>query len=271
MEVTTPDTPRRLLVPVAWAGTLRAWVRFLAIEMGKPSPEPLPVYVIIPALNEAAAIGQVVRGLLQQRVRAVYVVDNGSTDGTGEIARQAGAVVVRETRKGYGAACLAGLRALPRDTGIVVFVDGDGSDDLSVLGRLVEPIRAGESDFVVGTRVRSLAERGSLTVAQRVGNFIACAWLRSRFGLPATDLGPFRAIRMRSLESLGMRDDGYGWTVEMQIKAAQARLRYREVPVPYRRRVGRSKISGTVRGALAAGVTILSLLARYDLLARPSR
>jgi glycosyltransferase involved in cell wall biosynthesis len=238
--------------------------------MGNPA-EPLPVDVIIPALNEAAAIGQVVRNLRRQRVRSVYVVDNGSDDGTADIARRAGAIVVREARKGYGAACLAGLRALPADTGIVVFVDGDGSDDLTALDRLVDPIGAGETDLVVGARVHTLAERGSLGVAQRVGNLIACAWLRQRFGLQATDLGPFRAIRMCSLARLGMRDRGYGWTVEMQIKAARARLRYREVPVRYRRRVGRSKISGTVRGALAAGATILSLLARYDLLARLSR
>lgn len=255
-----------------------------ALTAGRPRPRPyllrgapdaaerdaddLPVDVIIPALNEAGAIRNVVRGVLSQGVRGVYVVDNGSDDGTAEIAAHAGAVVVDESRRGYGAACMAGLRALPSDTGIVVFVDADGSDDLRALGQLVAPIRDGKADFVVGSRALGFAEAGSMTFAQRIGNVIASAWLRGRFGIPATDLGPFRAIRASSLRSLDMADTDYGWTVEMQIKAARAKLRYREVPVSYRRRVGRSKISRTVRGTLGAGVKILSLLARYDLRSR---
>lgn len=235
---------------------------------GKRLDDAFPVDVIVPALNEAAAIRHVVRRVLAQPVRTVYVVDNGSEDGTAEIAKSAGAIVVSEPQRGYGAACLAGLRALPADTGIVVFIDADGSDDVRSLGRLVEPIRRGEADFVVGTRALGLAEPGSMTVAQRLGNLVASAWLRRRFGIPATDLGPFRAIRATSLKGLGMSDAGCGWTVEMQIKAAHAKLRYREIPVTYRRRVGRSKISGTLCGTLAAGAKILLLLARYDLLAR---
>lgn len=235
---------------------------------GTRSGDAFPVDVIVPALNEAAAIRHVVRHLLAQRVRTVYVVDNGSDDGTAEIASSAGAVVVSAPQRGYGAACLAGLCALPPDTGIVVFADADGSDDVRSLDCLVEPIRRGEADFVVGTRALGLAEPGSMTVIQRLGNFVASAWLRRRFGLPVTDLGPFRAIRVSSLKALGMSDAGYGWTVEMQIKAARAKLRYREVPVAYRRRVGRSKISGTLRGTLAASAKILLLLVRYDRLAR---
>ena len=255
-----------------------------ALTAGRPRPRPyllrgapdpaaldaddMPVDVIIPALNEAGAIRNVVRGVLSQGVRGVYVVDNGSDDGTAEIAAHAGAVVVDEQRRGYGAACLAGLRALPSDAGIVVFIDADGSDDVRALGQLVAPIRDGKADFVVGSRALGFAETGSMTFAQRIGNVIASAWLRGRFGIPATDLGPFRAIRASSLRSLDMADTDYGWTVEMQIKAARAKLRYREVPVSYRRRIGRSKISGTVRGTLGAGVKILSLLARYDLRSR---
>lgn len=224
--------------------------------------------VIIPALDEAASIADVVQAIPRPTVRKVLVVDNGSTDGTAAAARAAGAEVVPEPRRGYGAACLAGLRALPPDTELVVFLDGDGSDDPRLLPEIVRPIAEGAADFVVGARASDRAEEGSLTIQQRLGNSIAARWLRARFGLPATDLGPFRAIRRSSLDALGMSDRGYGWTVEMQIKAARKGLRYAEVPVPYRRRKGRSKISGTFRGALGAGLKILGLLFWYDLLAR---
>lgn len=223
------------------------------------------VDVVIPALDESEAIGAVVRSVLRPPVRSVVVVDNGSRDGTGDVARAAGARVVREPRRGYGAACLAGIRALPPDGDVVVFLDGDGSDDPSWIPRLLAPIRIGAADLVVGSRSER-AEPGALTVQQRLGNAIAAAWLRARFGLPASDLGPLRAIRRRSLGALCMSDQDYGWTVEMQIKAARAGLRYQEVSVPYRRRRGRSKISGTVRGTLGAGSKILGLLAWYDLI-----
>jgi glycosyltransferase involved in cell wall biosynthesis len=224
------------------------------------------VDVVIPALDEADAVAAVVRAVPRPPVATVVVVDNGSTDGTAEAARRAGALVVREPRRGYGAACLAGLRALPPAGGVVVFLDADGSDDPALVPALCRPIVEGRADLVVGSRARGHVEPGALTVAQRLGNALAARWLRARFGLAATDLGPFRAIRRASLETLGMTERGYGWTVEMQIKAARAGLRYLEVPVPYRRRTGRSKISGTVRGTVGASARILALLVRHDLL-----
>ncbi len=221
------------------------------------------VDIVIPALDEARSVGRVVRSIPRPPARAILVVDNGSTDATAAEARRAGAWVVHEPERGYGAACLAGIRALPSDTDVVVFLDADGSDDPMQLSLLLEPITAGTADLVVGSRVRH-AEAGALTPQQVAGNAVAAWWLRVRYGLPATDLGPFRAIRRAALDGLGMSDRGYGWTVEMQIKAARAGLRYREVPVSYRRRVGSSKISGTLRGALGASLRILTLLARHD-------
>ncbi len=227
--------------------------------------KPLHVDVIIPALNEAQSVAAVVQAIPRPPVRNVYVVDNGSIDETAANARSAGATVVRESRRAYGSACLAGLRALPLDCEVVVFLDADGSDDLGDLQSLLQPIEAGIADLVVGSRTQGEPEPGALTVQQRTGNWIATKWLRERYGLAATDLGPFRAIRSSCLSRLGMSDLDYGWTVEMQIKAALKGLRYAEVPVRYRNRVGRSKISGTVRGALGAGLKITFLLARYEL------
>lgn len=227
--------------------------------------------VVIPALDEVAAIGDVVRAVPHPPVRTIYVVDNGSRDETAERARAAGASVVVEPVRGYGAACMRGIAALPVDTDIVVFLDGDGSDDPAVLPRLVHPIIEGTADLVVGSRVRGEAERGSLAPAQRLGNAIATAWLRRRFGLAVTDLGPFRAIRADALRALAMADRTYGWTVEMQIKVARHQLRYSEIGVPYRRRTGRSKVSGTLRGTLGAASKILGLLAWYDLVDSQSR
>ncbi len=221
--------------------------------------------VIIPALDEVSSIATVLARIPRPPVRCAIVVDNGSRDGTGMAARVAGALVVHEPRRGYGSACLAGLRALPSDTEVVVFLDADGSDDPSVLPELTRPIEEGAADLVVGSRPAGRPEPGALTPQQRAGNAFAALFLRVRFGLPATDLGPFRAIRRSALDALGMTDTGYGWTVEMQIKAARAGLRYREVPVPYRRRVGVSKISGTLRGTLGASYKILALLARHGL------
>jgi glycosyltransferase involved in cell wall biosynthesis len=225
--------------------------------------------VVIPALDEVASIAEVVRTIPRPPARRIVVVDNGSTDGTSEAARAAGAEIVLERRRGYGSACLAGLRALLPDTDIVVFLDADGSDDPALLPVLVRPIEEGRADLVVGARAARRAERGALTLPQRIGNALAASWLRARFGLAASDLGPFRAIRRTSLERLQLSDPGYGWTVEMQIAAARAGLRYLEVPVPYgRRRAGRSKISGTLRGALGAALKILGLLAWHDFAGR---
>jgi glycosyltransferase involved in cell wall biosynthesis len=222
--------------------------------------------VVIPALDEAAAIGDVVRSVPRPPVHTVWVVDNGSRDATARRAADAGASVLHEAARGYGAACLRGIAAMPRDTTIVVFLDGDGSDDPTLLPLLVQPIVSGEADLVVGSRVLGQAQRGALTLPQRLGNALATAWLRRRFRLAVTDLGPFRAIRTDVLAALAMHDRTYGWTVEMQIKAARLGLRYREIPAPYRRRIGRSKISGTVRGTVSAGAKILGLLMWHDLL-----
>jgi len=223
------------------------------------------VAAVVPALNEAASIGSVVSGLIKMGIGQVIVADNGSEDDTRARALAAGATVVVESRRGYGAACQAGLAALSPQARIIVFADGDASDDPTDVCALVEPIARDELDLVVGSRTLGHVEPGALMPAQRVGNFIASTWLRKRFNVSATDLGPFRAIGREALDSLRMRDRGYGWTVEMQIKAARTGLRYGEVPVTYRRRIGKSKISGTVRGTIGAATKILGLLAFNDL------
>ena len=199
-------------------------------------------------------------------VRTVVVVDNGSRDGTAAVARAAGATVVHEPRRGYGAACLAGLAYLrAHPPGVVVFLDADLSDDPAQLPEVLAPVLEGRADLVVGSRVLGRPAPGSLTLAQVLGNRLAVALLALLFGAHYTDLGPFRAIRWAALERLGMRDRGYGWTVEMQARAARAGLRALEVPVRYRRRLGRSKISGTVRGVVGAGTKILFTIARVRL------
>lgn len=228
------------------------------------------VVVLIPALDEAPALPGVLAALPRNgdgwRVRSILVVDNGSRDDTARVAREAGATVIPEPRRGYGSACLAGLHAVsaqPPD--IVVFADADGSDDPSQLGELLAPLVSGRADLVIGSRTLGVSEPGSLTPPQRAGNRLATALLGLLFGLRATDLGPFRAIAWPALESLAMRDRDFGWTVEMQARAARAGLRSVEVPVRYRRRIGRSKISGTVRGVLGAGWKILFTIARVRL------
>lgn len=222
------------------------------------------VDVVIPALDEEEALPHVLAAIPSGLVRRVVVADNGSRDRTASRAREAGAEVVSEPRRGYGAACLkalAHLRADPPD--VVVFLDGDHSDHPEELPSLLAPISAGRADFVVGSRALGVSERGSLTPQQRVGNAIACVALRLVYGARYTDLGPFRAIRWDALEELGMVDRDYGWTVEMQIKAARRRVPHAEVPVSYRRRIGVSKVSGTLRGTLGASRKILWVLARH--------
>ncbi len=222
------------------------------------------VDVIIPALNEEAALPFVLREIPRSLVRRVIVADNGSTDRTGTIAREHGAEVVREGERGYGAACLKALDHLAADPpAIVVFVDGDYSDHPTELPLLIDPIVQGYADLVVGSRARGRQDQGALSPQQRVGNVIACTALRFLYDATYTDLGPFRAIRWETLRSLGMKDRNYGWTVEMQIKAARRGVRHHEVPVSYRRRIGVSKVSGTVRGSVGAGAKILWLLGRY--------
>jgi len=229
----------------------------------------LRVRAIIPALNEAASIGEVLADI-PRWVDEVVVVDNGSTDNTAQIAAQAGARVVSEPRRGYGQACLTGLAALGA-CDVVVFLDGDYSDHPDQMHRLAEPIVRGEADLVIGSRVLGRRERGALTIQARFGNWLACRLIRLFWKVRYTDLGPFRAVRYTALKQLGMRDRDYGWTVEMQIQAAQHGLRIREVPVSYRRRIGKSKISGTVSGIIGAGTKILSTIfaAAMDARRRP--
>ncbi len=220
---------------------------------------------VIPALNEERAIGGVVGGLRSRGIKQVVVCDNGSTDRTAQVARDAGATVVQETERGYGAACLRAIEALEPATKVIGFVDGDGSDDLDDLPKLLNPILDESADFVIASRARGQAEAGALTPPQRLGNLIASSWLRYRFGQETSDLGPFRAIRKTAYQKLKMRDRNYGWTVEMQIKAARHHLRYQEFPTNYACRIGTSKVSGTVRGTLGAGFKIIGLLWLYDL------
>ncbi len=221
------------------------------------------ISVVIPALNEANAIARVITDI-PEWVDEIVVADNGSTDGTPEIARVNGAKIVRESERGYGAACLAGIAAC-RKADVIVFLDGDYSDHPEELGLIVDPVATGACEFVIGSRVTGNAKRGALTIQQRFGNWLACKLMNGLWRTCYTDLGPFRAIDARALRRLGMQDRTYGWTVEMQIKAALLGLTVQEVPVSYRPRIGVSKISGTVKGTILAGTKILGLIGKYAL------
>ncbi len=241
----------------------------------------LRTLVLIPAFNEARAIGRVVGDLPRGLVAEVVVVNNASTDETEANARAAGATVLREDRRGYGRACLRGLAYVAQEAAqgrapdVVVFLDGDYSDHPDELPRLLAPIRAGTADLVIGSRIlgrrRGMVEPGALLPQALWGNRLACALIRWRWGVRFTDLGPFRAVRYPALVALEMEDTTYGWTVEMQVKAARAGLRCAEVPVSYRRRVGVSTITGTVSGTARASAKILWTIGRYALGPDPSR
>jgi glycosyltransferase involved in cell wall biosynthesis len=218
--------------------------------------------VVIPALNEERAIGRVIAAI-PAWVDHVVVADNGSRDGTVRVARAAGATVVGERERGYGAACQAGIAALDAPD-IVVFLDGDYSDHPEEMDRLVDPILEGRADLVVGSRVRGRLEKGALTPQQRFGNWLACLLIRRLWGVAYTDLGPFRAIGRAALERLAMSDRNYGWTVEMQIKAAKRGIVVREIDVANRARAaGKSKVGGTVRGVIGASYKIILTIAKY--------
>lgn len=226
------------------------------------------VWVIIPVLNEEQSLPRVLADL--PAVGRVIVVDNGSTDRTAAVAVAGGASVVHEPQRGYGAACLRGVAEIERAAAAgeltpraVVFLDGDYSDYPERLPDLVSPILAGEADFVLGSRLLGDRQAGAMPPQSVWGNRLACCLMRWLFGARYTDLGPFRAIDYRALKSLGMIDRNFGWTVEMQIKAARAKLPTIEVPVPYRCRIGQSKISGTLAGTIKASYKILFVIAKY--------
>lgn len=220
------------------------------------------VSVIIPAFNEESSIGLVLNALPQKKLHEIIVVDNGSTDATARVARDCGARVIKEKRKGYGSACLKGISELNAPD-VVVFLDGDFSDYPEEITQLVEPIASGEKDFVLGSRMILAESRAALLPQARYGNWLAVFLMRLFFGVRYTDLGPFRAIRYESLKKIGMQDTNFGWTVEMQIKAVQHKLRILEIPVHYRERVGVSKITGTVSGTFKAGTKIIYTIFKY--------
>ncbi|MBA80474.1 MULTISPECIES: glycosyltransferase family 2 protein [unclassified Leeuwenhoekiella] len=224
------------------------------------------INVIIPAFNEQDSIGQVIQDI-PDHVEEVIVVSNNSTDQTEATAKRAGATVLTENNPGYGYACLKGMSYIAvkeAKPDIVVFLDGDYSDYPEQLNELIKPIIQDNLDFVIGARVKRLREDGSMTFPQRFGNALATTLMRWFFGSRFTDLGPFRAIKYDKLLALKMEDKTYGWTVEMQLKALKQKLTYTEIRVKYRNRIGVSKVSGTVKGSIFAGLKILGWIFKYS-------
>lgn len=221
----------------------------------------MEIAVIIPALDEQAAIGRVVREALTLANR-VIVVDNGSTDQTAERAEEAGAHVVSESRKGYGCACLRGMQEA-RDAQVIVFLDGDYSDYPEEMRLLIAPIAANQADLVIGSRLLGRRQKGALPSHSLAANILFARILRLGCGLEVTDIGPFRAIKSAALDSLDMKELTFGWTLEMMIKAARRGLRVLEVPVSYRKRIGRSKVSGSLWQSLKAGAGMTQTIWRY--------
>jgi glycosyltransferase involved in cell wall biosynthesis len=222
------------------------------------------IAVIIPAFNEEQSIGKVINAISTQLVQRIIVVNNGSTDNTIEVAEGAGAIVLTENRKGYGWACLAGIDFLRNDPPeIVVFLDGDFSDFPEEIPVVIQPILKEEMDMVIGSRVLGKREKGSLMPQQIAGNWLATRLIKLFYGASFTDLGPFRAVKFDKLLALEMSDKTYGWTIEMQLKAAKKKYRFCEVPVNYKKRIGVSKVSGTIKGTLLAGIKIIFAVFKY--------
>jgi glycosyltransferase involved in cell wall biosynthesis len=224
------------------------------------------IRVIIPAYNEERAIAKVIKEI-PPLVSEIIVVDNGSEDKTFHVARNAGATVLSEPAMGYGNACLKGMAYISETsddaTDIIVFLDGDHSDYPEEMKYLVKPILEGKADLVIGSRALGDHEKGSMTPQQIFGNWLATRLMKWIFKADFTDLGPFRAIRWKGLKVLGMEDKNYGWTIEMQIKAIKKGLKYTEYPVKYRKRIGFSKVSGTLKGSLKAGIKIIGTIFKY--------
>lgn len=223
------------------------------------------IRVIIPAFNEESSIGLVVDDI-PDFVEEVIVISNNSTDQTETVAEKHGATVLKEQRKGYGYACLKGMDYIKKnklETDIIVFLDGDYSDYPEDMDKIIKPILKNNYDFVIGARARHLREKGAMTFPQIFGNWLATTLMKIMFAANFTDLGPFRAIKYNKLLALNMEDKTYGWTVEMQLKALKQKLKYTEVEVNYRNRIGESKVSGTVKGAFMAGVKILGWIFKY--------
>lgn len=224
------------------------------------------IYVIIPAFNEENGVGQVLSEIPEGLVTEVVVVNNASTDDTERVAKAGGATVLREPVSGYGRACLKGIAYAKEATPIpevIVFLDADHSDYPEEMIDLVHPILQDKADIVIGSRVLGQKETGSMTPQQIFGNWLATRLLKLFYGVKFTDLGPFRAVRFSSLIEMNMQDKTYGWTVEMQLKAAKMKMRCLEVPVRYRKRIGFSKISGTLKGTVLAGYKILYTIFKY--------
>jgi glycosyltransferase involved in cell wall biosynthesis len=223
------------------------------------------IKVIIPAYNEEKAIANVIHDI-PNCVSEIIVISNNSTDGTVQVAHNAGATVLSESRKGYGYACLKGLEYIAKletKPDIIVFLDGDYSDYPEELTKLIAPIANDDIDFVVGARVVSLREKHSMTPQQIFGNWLATTLMKNFFNSTFTDLGPFRAIKYEKLVALNMEDKTYGWTVEMQLKVLKQKMSYIEIPVRYKNRIGVSKVSGTVKGSIMAGVKIIGWIFKY--------
>ena len=225
-------------------------------------PAPPRISVIITVFNEQDAIEKVIGDIPSHLPTEIIVVDNGSTDQTAKLAAAMGARIVRENRRGYGSACLAGIAAT-NNPDIVVFLDGDYSDHPNEMPDLIAPILENRADLVIGSRVLGNSEPGALMIQARFGNRLATSLIKILFDVSYTDLGPFRAIRYRALRDLNMRDKTFGWTVEMQVKAAKQALKIQEMPVSYRKRIGVSKITGTLKGTLKAGWKILFTIFKY--------
>lgn len=224
----------------------------------------MQIAVIIPAFNEEKSIGKVVNAIPKDIVQIIIVVNNNSTDDTVNAANTAGAIVLTEKRKGYGWACLKGMDYLKNQSPeIIVFLDGDFSDYPEEIAQLIQPILEQNMDMVIGSRVLGKREKGSLLPQQRFGNWLATKLIRLFYGAKFTDLGPFRAIRYDKLIALNMADKTYGWTIEMQIKAVKKKYHFCEVPVRYRKRIGVSKVSGTIKGTLLAGIKIIFAVFKY--------